>query len=119
MNRLTQIALREYLAYVRTFGFWLSLALLPVGLSTVAVAPVAVARSAPLAQVAIVDLTHMGIGAEVAKAIARPGDLGTPAGQVKAAPGEPFASVAALLDRAAEPSRRRSARRGGDPVAGS
>jgi ABC-2 type transport system permease protein len=99
MNRLTQIAVREYLAYVRTFGFWLSLALLPVGLSTVAVAPVAVARSAPLAQVAIVDLTHQGVGAEVAKAINRPSELGKPSGVVKPAPGEPFTSVADATDR--------------------
>jgi ABC-type Na+ efflux pump permease subunit len=33
MSRLLRIALREYLSYVRTVGFWLSLALLPVILS--------------------------------------------------------------------------------------
>ena len=35
MTRLVSIAVREYLAYVRTFGFWLSLLLLPAGLASV------------------------------------------------------------------------------------
>ena len=33
MSRLLKIAVREYLAYVRTVGFWLSLCLTPVGLA--------------------------------------------------------------------------------------
>ena len=30
MRRLLKIALREYLAYVRTVGFWLSMCLMPL-----------------------------------------------------------------------------------------
>ena len=44
MIRLLRIARREYLAYVRTRGFWLSLLLLPVGLSTIASAGGGVVR---------------------------------------------------------------------------
>ena len=47
MIRLLRIARREYLAYVRTPGFWLSLLLLPVGLSTIAIAPLAMKHSSP------------------------------------------------------------------------
>lgn len=32
MSRLVQIALRDYIAYVRTPGFWLSIILVPVGI---------------------------------------------------------------------------------------
>jgi ABC-2 type transport system permease protein len=99
MTRLLRIALREYLAYVRTFGFWLSLALLPVGLSTIIVAPVAVARSAPTPAVAIVDLTTQGLRAEVAQAMLTHGDGGKPAGILVEAPGAPFASAADAAQR--------------------
>ena len=39
MSRLLRIAAREYLSYVRTVGFWLSLLLAPVALTAAAVAP--------------------------------------------------------------------------------
>ena len=47
MIRLLRIARREYLAYIRTPGFWLSLLLLPVGISTIFFAPMAVSRATP------------------------------------------------------------------------
>ena len=39
MSRIWKIAGREYAAYVRTVGFWLSILLLPVGFSTLGIAP--------------------------------------------------------------------------------
>ena len=44
MSRLLRIALREYLAYVRTAGFWLSLLLTPVGLAVGIVGPALIAE---------------------------------------------------------------------------
>lgn len=98
MTRVLKIARREYLAYVRTFGFWLSLALLPVGLSTIVVAPLAVARSAPVPTVALVDLTNRRLQDETAAALSAPGDGGKPAAVVVQAPGAPYASAAAAAE---------------------
>ena len=61
MNRLMMIAAREYLAYVRTPGFWLSILLLPVGLSVIALAPVVMSRTTPVPTLAVVDFTHRNI----------------------------------------------------------
>ena len=72
MSRLLRIAIREYFAYVRTAGFWLSLLLTPIGLSVGFVAPVMLARSAPPAKIAVVDLTGQGYGAEIARALSAP-----------------------------------------------
>ena len=72
MSRLLHIAVREYLAYVRTAGFWLSLLLTPVGLSLGFVGPVIMARSTPPAKIAVLDLTGQGYGAGIAKALAQP-----------------------------------------------
>jgi ABC-2 type transport system permease protein len=94
MTRLLRIARREYLAYVRTFGFWLSLLLLPVGLSMVALAPTAVASSAPVPLVAVVDLTARGLGAAVEKALAAHAPGAKPAGSLIPAPGAPFQDAA-------------------------
>ena len=94
MNRLLMIAWREYLAYVRTPGFWLSLLLLPVGLSSIALAPMAIARSSPVPNVTIVDLTPQGLGHAVERTLAAPGENGKPMARVVAPPGAPFASRA-------------------------
>jgi ABC-2 type transport system permease protein len=99
VNRLLRIARREYLAYVRTFGFWLSLLLLPVGLSLIGLAPLAVARSSPIPAVAIVDLTGQGYGKAVATALSQPGDGGKPVARLMAMPGAPVADVAAAAQR--------------------
>jgi ABC-2 type transport system permease protein len=93
MTRLLKIAGREYLAYVRTFGFWLSLLLLPVGLTMVALAPTAVANSAPVPLVTVVDLTTRGLGAAVEKALMAHARGAKPAGEIVAAPGAPFANA--------------------------
>ncbi|HEX4098402.1 MAG TPA: hypothetical protein VHX64_16870, partial [Caulobacteraceae bacterium] len=72
MNRLLKIAVREYLAYVRTAGFWLSLLLTPVGLSLGFVGPMMLARSAPPPRIAVVDLTGQGYAADIARALTAP-----------------------------------------------
>jgi ABC-2 type transport system permease protein len=99
MRRLLRIALREYLAYVRTFGFWLSLMLLPVGLSMIGLAPLLVARSAPTPTVAIVDFTREAMGGEIADALKVVGEGGKPAAIIVPAPGAPFASPADAVAR--------------------
>jgi ABC-2 type transport system permease protein len=90
MRRLLMIARREYLAYVRTPGFWLSLLLLPVGLSSIVLAPAVMARSTPPPAIAVVDLTGQNLSAAVGHALAAPGQGGKPLGVVVAAPGLPF-----------------------------
>ena len=91
MSRLAMIAWREYLAYVRTRGFWFSLLMLPVGLSMIVLAPMVTARSTPTPTVAIVDLTSRGLTAPIALALSAQGDGARPVGRVVAAPGAPFA----------------------------
>ena len=94
MIRLLRIARREYLAYVRTPGFWLSLLLLPVGLSTIAIAPLAMSRSSPTPRISIVDFTGQGLTTVVAHALAA-SSPGAPARAVIVpAPGAPFANSA-------------------------
>ena len=92
MRRLLRIARREYLAYIRTPGFWLSLLLLPVGLSMIVIAPMAVDHATPIPRIAIVDLTGQHLEGPVAFALAPPG--APPAAIVVPAPGAPFASSA-------------------------
>ncbi len=57
MRRLLIIAGREYMSYVRTAGFWLSLALAPLGLVVGLGLPVFMDRAQQGSTVAIVDLT--------------------------------------------------------------
>jgi len=100
MNRLFRIARREYLAYVRTFGFWLSLLLLPVGLSMIGLAPAAVDRSVPIPRVTIVDFTAPpagggeSLGRAVGAALTAHEAGAKPAGALTPAPGAPFKDVA-------------------------
>lgn len=70
MSRLTRIALREYVAYVRTVGFWLSICLMPVGLIAAIVAPSLIARDTPPAAVAVADLTGRGLASPLTEALA-------------------------------------------------
>lgn len=57
MRRLIKIALREYISYVRTVGFWLSMAGLPVIMGIAIMAPTLIAQSAPTPKMAIIDLS--------------------------------------------------------------
>lgn len=93
MSRLFSIAVREYLAYVRTFGFWLSLLLLPVGLASVVMAPAAISRSTPPTVAAVVDFTAQRLGPAVSKALSE-GDDGHAGAKVITAPGAPFTDPA-------------------------
>jgi ABC-2 type transport system permease protein len=57
MRRLLRIAAREYIAYVRTVGFWLSICLMPVGLLAAIAAPALIVKHSPPVTLAIADLT--------------------------------------------------------------
>ena len=72
MIRLLRIARREYVAYVRTIGFWVSICLMPVGLIAATLAPAMIARHTPPATLAIVDLTGRGFEDRLARAFATP-----------------------------------------------
>ena len=102
MIRLLRIARREYLAYVRTPGFWLSLLLLPVGLSTIAIAPLAMKRSSPTPRIAVVDFTGEGMSAVVRRALAAPAPGEAPQAILVPAPGGP-AATPAEAERRLEP----------------
>ncbi|MDR3509961.1 MAG: ABC transporter permease [Caulobacteraceae bacterium] len=86
MNRLLRIAGREYAAYVRTIGFWLSICLMPVGLLAAIAAPILMAKSAPTPIVAILDMTQGGYGARLAQALGRTGPEGRPLARIVPSP---------------------------------
>jgi len=69
MSRLLKIARREYLAYVRTVGFWLSIVALPLVIGISASAPLMMMKSAKPERLAIVDLTGQNLGPALAKVI--------------------------------------------------
>ena len=56
MSRLLKIAVREYLAYVKTVGFWLSMLTAPALIALSATAPMLMARTTPPPAVAIVEV---------------------------------------------------------------
>jgi ABC-2 type transport system permease protein len=80
------IAAREYAAYVRTFGFWLSICLMPVGLIATIFAPGIVAHDAPVLNVAVIDRTGQGYDARLAPDLTRAAADGRPFAHVVAAP---------------------------------
>ncbi len=86
MRRLAMIAAREYAAYVRTFGFWLSICLMPVGLIATIFAPGIVAHDAPVLNVAVIDRTGQGYDARLAPDLTRAAADGRPFAHVVAAP---------------------------------
>src|SRR5271154_5261998 len=67
MTRALRIAAREYMAFVRTVGFWLSICLMPLGLVGVMFFSGIAAHSAPTPKLAIYDFTGAGYGAALAK----------------------------------------------------
>lgn len=69
MSRLLKIARREYLAYVRTVGFWLSIVALPLVMGVTSLAPVMMMKAAKPERLAIVDLTGQNLGPAVAKSL--------------------------------------------------
>jgi ABC-2 type transport system permease protein len=62
MSRLLRIAVREYVSYVRTVGFWLSLLLAPVALAAAALAPALVSLPSAAPRLVVIDLTGEAIG---------------------------------------------------------
>lgn len=72
MNRMLRIAGREYLAYVRTIGFWLSMCLMPLGFIIAFGAPAMLERSAPPPRLAVIDLTGQDYAGAVAQAVRAP-----------------------------------------------
>jgi len=86
MSRLLRIAGREYAAYVRTFGFWLSICLMPVGVIAAIGAPLMMERGAPVINVALIDLTGQAYAPRLAPVLSQPGAGGRRVVQVVAAP---------------------------------
>lgn len=58
MIRLLRIARREYLSYLKTPGFWLSLLVAPLIGAVSGYTPVLVEKSAPVRQIAVLDYAH-------------------------------------------------------------
>ena len=89
MRRALIIAQREYLSFLRTPGFWISLLVMPfVGLVS-GLAPQMIARSEPPPTVAILDLTGLGAdgpGAWLARSLETPQRPAPPA-EAPARPG--------------------------------
>lgn len=94
MIRLLRIALRDYLAYVRTPGFWLSIVLLPVGMSALGFASTLMSRTSPTPAVAVVDLTGGHYVHAMREAFAPSGPGRRPAALIVPTPGGPYADAA-------------------------
>lgn len=115
MSRLLLIARREYLSYVRTVGFWLSMTLAPLGLALGIMAPGLMERASTPATAAIVDLTGKGYAARIERVLAE--QQGRAAAQAlrqaALAAGGPSASeaVSAAYARGGEPAARAELRR--------
>lgn len=71
MRRLILIARREYVAYVRTVGFWLSMLLVPVLIVFGGALPLLVERAEPVRHIALTDLTAQGLGGAFRQALAK------------------------------------------------
>ncbi|QUD87050.1 ABC transporter permease [Phenylobacterium montanum] len=70
MKRLLRIAGREYAAYVRTIGFWLSMGLMPVGLILAVFASSQTNSVAPVPTVAMLDQTGRAYAERIEPALA-------------------------------------------------
>jgi ABC-2 type transport system permease protein len=126
MTRALRIAAREYMAFVRTVGFWLSICLMPLGLLGVMFFTGVAAHSAPTPRLAILDYTGGGYAADLTRAategrapvavVVTPPPLGAdPAaaaarvkpylsGELKTAAGERLDAVAIVRGTAAKPA---------------
>lgn len=65
MSKTFLIARREYLAFVRTVGFWLSLFTLPTIFAASVFIPMMMRQSEPVQTVAVLDLTDNGIKGDI------------------------------------------------------
>jgi len=93
MSRLLAIAVREYLAFVRTVGFWLSICLMPAGLLIALYATSMTGKVAPPPEVAVVDMSGGGFTPALVTALRTPSDASQRPAVIVAAPGAPFASA--------------------------
>ena len=102
MRRLLRIARREYLSYLRTPGFWISLLIGPLigGLSTAA--PHIMQQATPLPSLAVLDLDHTGASTFIAQALQGPG---RPAILVPAPPDVASSATAQERRQALRPDR--------------
>jgi ABC-2 type transport system permease protein len=87
MRRLLRIAQREYIAYVRTVGFWLSMLALPLGMVLVMGATSWMDASAPPPALVLIDQTPgQTYLAPVNEALSAKSNTGRPRNEVVAAP---------------------------------
>lgn len=86
MSRLLRIAWREYIAYIRTIGFWLSMILMPIGLIVAGGAPMLLERSAPVPTLAVVDLSGHDFGQVIKPRLEAVGPAGKPQAAIVAPP---------------------------------
>jgi ABC-2 type transport system permease protein len=70
MSRILRIAWREYISYVRTVGFWISLCAMPLLLYGVSILPGMMERTTPPPRLAIVDLSGQNLGPALKMALA-------------------------------------------------
>jgi ABC-2 type transport system permease protein len=97
VTRLLKIAFRDYIAYVRTPGFWLSILLMPVGIIIFGWAPLLVTQSEPVPSLAVVDFTGQGYAAQIGKFLKPASSTQKPIARLVDAPGGPFADPAAAV----------------------
>ena len=69
MNRMLKIAGREYIAYIRTIGFWLSMLALPLVGGGIGFISAQMATKSPIPQIVLVDQTGQGFDRAVAEAL--------------------------------------------------
>jgi len=86
VRRLLKIARREYVAYIRTIGFWLSMLLMPLGLAVAAGTPMLIDRTAPVPTLAILDLSGQGYGQAIKPQLSKSVQEGRPAAIIVASP---------------------------------
>lgn len=86
MSRLLKIAWREYVAYIRTIGFWLSMLLMPIGLAVAGAGPMLMERSAPAPTLAVIDLTGQGYEQTITPRLSVPNERGKPTAIMVASP---------------------------------
>jgi ABC-2 type transport system permease protein len=94
-NRLSRIAAREFISYVRTPGFWLSLLIAPLAASFGGFAPKLMHEASPTPVIAILDLSGTGGGPVITRAL-----LSGPKPLARIAPAPPAAQQATTATEA-------------------
>jgi len=117
LSRLRLIATREFLSYLRTPGFWLSMMIGPIAAGFGATAPTMMHQAAPAPVLTVIDLSATGATPMIAAAlggqkplailVARRGGRGDQRHKRRMG--------VATLSRRRSPSRRSKARCGGHP----